>query len=107
MDLLKQGTTVFSIWDDVVLHPEHYFSQDELSGLIPYHIFTGVGVMVVLENDRAERETLYFKNKNDFVHCTKRLQKNKDLIVVDECFFAHVVPQNMSDPFQISTRRTV
>jgi len=107
MDLVKQGTTVFSIWDDVVLHPEHYFSKEELSNMIPYHIFTGVGVMVVLENDRYERQSLYFKNTKDFIHCSKRLQKKKEIITVTECFFAHVVPQNMSDPFQIITRRTV
>jgi len=97
----ERSDIVFSLSDDMYINPEKYFPAATLLTLQPYHIFTGVGVVATVENDRFERRKYFLMNLNK----AKKLQRKKTgikVIQVEECFFAYVVRQNREDEgFQI------
>lgn len=90
---MNRSDIIYSLSDDIYFNPEKSFPSEVLETLQPYQVFTGVGIVATIENDRFERKKLYFKNPKQ----AKRLHQRKtalQVIQVEECFYAYVVKQD-------------
>lgn len=93
MNKIQRSEIIFSLSDDIYFNSENYFSKLFLEGIAPYKIFTGVGLAVTVENARFEHETIYLKNEKSL----QRIKTKKEIILIEECFYAYVVKQNQSE----------
>ena len=96
--ITERSEIVFSLSDDIYFNPEIYFSKMFLESITPYKIFTGVGLAVTMENDRFEHETLYLKSEKSLKRI-KHAKSKKEVIQVQDCFFAYVVHQSSCNDF--------
>jgi len=95
MQNIERSEVIFSLSDDMYFNPEKYFSDLMLQSMRPYHIFTGVGMLATVENDKYERSTYFFANQKSIKRFAGR--NTKQVIVrTDECFYAYIVRQNLN-----------
>lgn len=89
---------VYGQVDTILLHPKMYFSKRRLSRMAPYQIFTGVGFVCTVLDDRLQADTWFFKDKKSLNRFIRQIKDS--LHCIEECFYASVVQQNTEDPFQ-------
>ncbi len=89
---------VYGRLDTILLHPETFFPKKRLSRMTPYHIFTGVGFICTVLDDRLQADTWFFKDRKSLDRFVRQVKDS--LHFIEECFYASVVQQNTEDPFQ-------
>jgi hypothetical protein len=90
---------VFSESDSVYREPEKFMPKILLEGASSYHIFSGVGVLALVQDHNGGNRTVYYENRKSLENWVSRNARRK-ILSIQDCFYAYVVKQNSNDPFQ-------
>lgn len=95
---MQRTDIVYSMTDDVYLHPEKAIPQETLQRLEKYQLFTGVGIVATFEDDLIGDTKVFLKSKKAIPMAIKR-HNDKELVSTEECFYVYAVKQKADDVF--------